>query len=81
MINLNILKTNVEYVNWNNFCNVAEWHEKQSFYGKCIKIIKAKTHTFNCLLATLIPVVYPVFVALAINKFLIREDIKIRYGE
>lgn len=48
-------------------------------YGKRFVIRKEVQHRINCILGVVIPGIYPVPVALAINKYILRKDIQVRY--
>ena len=58
-----------------NFNDIVYWNGVS--YGTAIKLNKHELQTFNLLLAVLIPVIYPVPVAMFINKYI--KDIRVRY--
>jgi hypothetical protein len=58
-----------------NFNDIVYWNGVS--YGTAIKLSKHNLKTFNLLLAVLIPVIYPVPVAMFINKYI--KDIRVRY--
>jgi len=58
-----------------NFTEICYWNKLS--YGSSFTISKTQITSINLLLAVVIPIVYPVPVALFINKFI--KNITIRY--
>jgi hypothetical protein len=54
-MNLNVFKSETEYMGWNNFYNRSEWHENQSFYGKCFRISKNKALVIGVTMCVITP--------------------------
>ena len=49
-------------------------------YGKCVRVKKSWLRKVNLGLAVVITGLYPVPLALFLNKFLIKKDMVMRYG-
>ena len=63
--------------------NHTKWDEvnywNQNSYGNAKRIKRWKIRTFNLVLALVIPVVYPIPIAVAINKLFVKKDFVWRY--
>lgn len=51
----------------------------QNSYGDAYRIRKGYLHAVNLILGAVIPIVYPVPLAVLINRYVIQKDMVIRY--
>lgn len=59
------------------FSEIEYWNSKS--YGSAFRVKRWQMHSANLLLGVIIPILYPVPLAVLINKFLIKKDVVIRY--